>query len=93
MASPSPRVMAASCSVSRRGGSGRRILSPVSSGRSAAKLTSRSRLPATALTQPATARLNGSVGASRFFVAIRFPEALAQHHVGGALRQLLAEAR
>ena len=34
------------------------------------QVTSTSRLPATALTQPASARLNGSVGASRFFVDI-----------------------
>ncbi len=44
-----------------------------SSGRSAANVTSRSCLPATARTQPATARLNGSVGASRFLLAIRGP--------------------
>src|SRR5687767_11141218 len=67
MASPRPRVTAASCGVSRRGGSGSRIFWPERSGRSAEKATSSSRMPATARTQPATARLNGSVGPSRFF--------------------------
>src|SRR5208282_5654831 len=56
--------MAASPSLSRRGGSGSRALPPVSPGRSAAKATSMSPLPAIARKQTPTARLNGSVGAS-----------------------------
>src|SRR5262249_32328739 len=64
MASAWPRTMAASRSLSRRGGSGRRALPPTSPGRSEAELTSRSALPAIALRQIPTARLNGSAGAS-----------------------------
>src|SRR5208282_4067841 len=56
--------MAASPSLSRRGGSGSRALPPASPGRSAAKATSTSPLPAIARRQTETARLNGSVGAS-----------------------------
>src|ERR1700677_3026441 len=56
--------MAASRSLSRRGGSGSRTLLAVSPGRSAANATSISLLPAIARTQTPTARLNGSVGAS-----------------------------
>src|SRR5208283_4306048 len=56
--------MAASPSLSRRGGSGSRALPPASPGRSAAKATSMSPLPAIARRQTPTARLNGSVGAS-----------------------------
>src|SRR3954447_25933642 len=89
MASPRPRVIAASSAVSRRGGSGRRTFCAISSGRSAAKVTSTSRFPATARTQPATARLNGSVGASRFLVDKS--GLLTHHHVGGGLRQLLPQ--
>src|SRR5262249_10542201 len=64
IASACPRTIAASRSLSRRGGSGRRALPPASPGRSAAKLTSRSFFPAIARRQMPTARLNGSVGAS-----------------------------
>src|SRR5215469_7127875 len=64
IASAWPRTIAASRSLSRRGGSGKRALPPTSPGRSEAKLTSRSPLPAIALRQIPTARLNGSVGAS-----------------------------
>ncbi len=62
--SPTPRVTATSCSLMRRGGSGSRALFWASDGRSAAKLTSSSGLPAIARMQPTTARLNGSVGLS-----------------------------
>ena len=50
--------------VSLRGGSGSRALPPVSPGRSAAKVTSRSGLPRDRAQAAPTARLNGSVGAS-----------------------------
>src|SRR5215469_11353553 len=101
-----PRTMAASRSLSRRGGSGRRALPPMSPGRSEAKLTSRSPLPAIALRQIPTARLNGSVGAS--FAALfglilefmlfslspltRRGAFSAQRDVYRTLRQLLSEA-
>src|ERR1700722_11935237 len=64
MESAWPRTMAASRSLSRRGGSGNRTLPPASPGRSAANDTSRSPLPAIAFRQTPTARLIGSVGAS-----------------------------
>ncbi len=60
-----PRVTATSLRVILRGGSGSRAFSPESIGRSAAKFTSSSGLPAMARMQPMTARLNGSVGPSR----------------------------
>ena len=50
----------------RRGGSGRRALSPMSAGRSDAKVTSRSGFRATARMQPAIERFSGSAGASFF---------------------------
>ncbi len=59
-----PRRIAASFLVMRRGGSGSRARSAVSAGFSAAKATSSSGLAAIARRQLATARLNGSVGAS-----------------------------
>ena len=57
-----PRTIAASARDSLRGGSGSRALPPIRPGRSAAKATSSSGLRAIARRQPATARLNGSVG-------------------------------
>src|SRR5262245_30092607 len=60
-----PRTIAASRAVSLRGGSGSRALPAASPGRSAANPTSSSGRLAIARRQPATARLNGSVGASR----------------------------
>src|SRR5262249_3007782 len=59
-----PRTIAASAVLSLRAGSGSRALPPTTPGRSAAKPTSRSGFFAIARMQPATARLNGSVGAS-----------------------------
>src|SRR5271168_1271872 len=101
MESAWPRTIAASRSLSRRGGSGSRALPPARPGRSDAKLTSRSFLPAIARRQTPTARLNGSVGAS-FAAAfglmledIAAPSrrrVSAQRHVHRALRQFLAEA-
>src|SRR4051812_41282568 len=92
-----PRTIAASGPVSRRGGSGKRTLPVIRPGRSAAYVTSRSGLRASARRQPVTARLNGSVGLS-------LPGALmgllfelmtaqsAQRHVHRTFRQLDAEA-
>src|SRR5271169_1024933 len=100
-----PRTMAASRSLSRRGGSGRRTLPPARPGRSEAKLTSSSPLPAMARRHTPTARLNGSVGASLAllfglmfeFIALllsrkRERRLLGERHVDRALRQFLAEA-
>ena len=72
MESALPRRIATSCGVSRRGGSGRRALSPMSAGRSEAKVTSRSGLRAIAFMQPAMERFSGSAGASFFSPGLRF---------------------
>ena len=72
MESECPRRIATSCCVSRRGGSGRRALSPISAGRSEANVTSRSGLRATARMQAATDRFSGSVGGSFFSPGFRF---------------------
>jgi hypothetical protein len=58
--------------VRRRGGSGRRALSPMRAGRSAAKVISRSCFLATARMQPAIERFNGSAGASFLSPGLRF---------------------
>src|SRR5664279_3051939 len=98
MESALPRTMAASALLSLRGGSGRRTLPPIRPGRSAAKETSRSGLRASARRQPATARLNGSVGDSFddgllfMFEAIWLASRLRQRHVHRTLRQFDAEA-
>src|ERR1700691_2634633 len=98
--------MAASRSLSRRGGSGSLTLLAASPGRSAANATSMSPLPAMARRQTPTARLNGSVGASlagflglmlELMVFSLSPragrgECSAQRHVDCGFRQLLAEA-
>src|SRR5581483_4208771 len=64
MESAWPRMIAASCAVSLRAGSGRRALFPARPGRSAAKVTSTSRFFAMARKAPVSARLKGSVGDS-----------------------------
>ena len=97
MESAWPRTIAASRSLSRRGGSGSRALPPASPGRSAANDTSRSPLPAIAFRQTPTARLNGSVGASLagvFGLMLEDTAATAQLSatLTGTLRQLLSEA-
>src|SRR5918995_5302044 len=106
MESECPRSTATSCGLSRRGGSGRRALSPISAGRSEANVTSRSGFCATARMQPAIERFSGSAGASFLSLGLRFeidilvsrrPRAgrrllSTQCHVDRALRQLLAEA-
>src|SRR5580704_13677546 len=101
MESAWPRTIAASRSLSRRGGSGSRALPPARPGRSEAKLTSRSPLPAMARMQTPTARLNGSVGASfavLFGLMLEFMSApsarvwSAQRHIDRALGQFLTKA-
>src|SRR3989442_3286882 len=99
-----PRTMAASRVLSLRGGSGSRALPAASPGRSAANPTSSSGRLAIARRQPATARLNGSVGASLpgFFglvlelIAIASPGrsncALAQRDVHRGFGKLGVEA-
>src|SRR5919107_156942 len=73
MESALPRRIATSCTVSRRGGSGRRALSwPMSAGRSDANVTSRSGLRAMAFMVPAMERFSGSAGASFLSPGLRF---------------------
>lgn len=76
-------MTATSLAVGFRGGSGSRALCPDSIGRSAAKTTLRSGVPAIARMQPATARLKGSAGPSTAFWTWRFVR--ASH---GRFRQL-----
>ena len=65
MESAWPRTIAASRLLILRAGSGSRALPGDSPGRSAAKVTSSSGALAIARRHDVTARLNGSVGASR----------------------------
>ncbi len=76
MESARPRNTAASRGLGLRGGSGRRALAPsgppASEGLSAAKEISRSGRRDIARVQEATARLNGSFGASALPAGLRF---------------------
>src|SRR5947208_8089848 len=101
MESAWPRTIAASRFDNLRGGSGNRALPGPSPGRSAANVTSSSGCLAIARRHDVTARLNGSVGASRppdlplLLVVIAsgaVPYRLAQRHVDGRLRQLSVKA-
>ena len=91
MESALPRTIAASALLSLRGGSGSRTLPPIRPGRSAAKLTSRSGLRASARRQPVTARLNGSVGNSFDDGLLLMLEAIRQPRTGDQLSATFTE--
>src|SRR5581483_3843759 len=87
-ASAWPRITAISAFEGMREGSGRRAVLPDSPGGSVENTTSTALSAAIARVVWLTARLNGSSGASfRRVIVIS-----AQGHVGGRLRQVLAEA-
>src|SRR5437763_15559889 len=99
MASAWPRTIAVSRGLSFRGGSGSLALAvppePISAGFSGAKVTSSSGVRASARMQPATARLNGSCGASFGDGGLRLQVTmvrLRQHDSHSAFRQLVPEA-
>src|SRR5215467_9042787 len=83
--------MATSCGGRLRDGSGRRALSPRRAGGSALNVTSSSGSPESARTEAVTARLNGSEGFSGFDDTVH-PFGLRHQNLGGAFRQVLAEA-